>query len=120
MPVGRFLSGAPPLPSRVAYRVGTRRRSKGSGHLSVTKQNLDRRSVTVHEEFCRAVFSRTAAITVLATNYDVLAERGMRHRSRPRVSRPAFHLPAGITMSLRLIFVIFLELRGRVATPARE
>lgn len=79
----------------IAMRMGELRRIGSQPYLTVTKQNLDRRSVSAHEAFWTAVFTRTTAVTVVTTNYDVLAERGMRHRPRPRVARPGFNYGAG-------------------------
>jgi hypothetical protein len=79
----------------IALRMGELRRIGAQEHLTLTRQNLDRKSVTVHEAFWTAVFRRTIAITVVTTNYDILAERGMRHRPRPRAARPGFNYGFG-------------------------
>jgi hypothetical protein len=79
----------------IAMRMGELRQIGSQPYLTLTKQNLDRRSVPAHEEFWNAVFTRTTAVTVVTTNYDVLAERGMRHRPRPRVARPGFNYGFG-------------------------
>jgi hypothetical protein len=42
-----------------------------------------------------AIFRRTQDVSVITTNYDVLPERGIRHRPRPRVPRPGFHYGDG-------------------------
>jgi hypothetical protein len=58
---------------------------------TITRHNINRTTgVPVHEAFWTAVFSRTTAVTVLTTNYDILAERGLRVEPRPRVPRPGF------------------------------
>lgn len=79
----------------IAMPMGTLRRIGNQPHLTVTKQNIDRTSVPIHERFWTAIFSRTAAVTVVTTNYDILAERGMRHCPRPRVPRPGFNYGEG-------------------------
>lgn len=79
----------------IALRMGELRQIGFQRQLTVTKQNLDRKSVPVHEEFWTAVFTRTAVAAVVTTNYDILAERGMRHQPRPRVARPGFNYGAG-------------------------
>ena len=59
---------------------------------TVTRHNIDRTTgVIAHEEFWDAIFSRTHNVSVITTNYDILAERGIRHIPRPRVKRPGFH-----------------------------
>ncbi len=79
----------------IALRMGQLRPIGFRRQLTVTKQNLDRRSVPVHEEFWTAVFTRTIPTAVVTTNYDILAERGIRHQPRPRVARPGFNYGAG-------------------------
>jgi hypothetical protein len=79
----------------IALRMGELRQIGFQQHLTLAKQNLDRRSGPVHEDFWTAVFTRTVPIAVMTTNYDILAERGMRHRPRPRVPRPGFNYGAG-------------------------
>lgn len=51
--------------------------------------------IDAHETFWTTVFRRTEDVAVLTTNYDVLAERGLRPKPRPRVPRPGFHYGAG-------------------------
>ena len=61
-------------------------RPKVTGHtLKLTS------GVEAHESFWASIFSRTQDITVLTTNYDILAERGLRLIPRPRLPRPGFH-----------------------------
>lgn len=79
----------------IALRMGELRQVGFQQQLTVTKQNLDRRSVPIHEEFWTAIFTRTTPVAVITTNYDILAERGMRHEPRPRVPRPGFNYGAG-------------------------
>ena len=52
--------------------------------------------VKAHESFWTAIFGRTQDITVLTTNYDILAERGLRLIPRPRLPRPGFNYGYGI------------------------
>jgi len=80
----------------VALRMGQLERVGNQSHLTVTRQNLDRTTQNpVHEAFWTAIFRRTSAVTVITTNYDVLAERGLRTGPRPRVPRPGFHYGFG-------------------------
>ncbi len=79
----------------IALKMGELREIGFQRQITLTKQNLDRRSVPVHEEFWSAVFTRTVPIAVMTTNFDILAERGMRHRPRPRVPRPGFNYGVG-------------------------
>jgi hypothetical protein len=66
------------------------------GKLTITRHNLDRTTgIPEHEEFWSIIFRRSDDVAVLTTNYDVLAERGLRHRPRPRVPRPGFHYGFG-------------------------
>ncbi len=81
----------------IALRMGELRQVGFQRQLTVTKQNLDRRSVPVHEDFWTAIFTRARVVAVVTTNYDILAERGMRHRPRPRVARPGFNYGDGDT-----------------------
>ena len=52
--------------------------------------------VEAHERFWTAIFSRTEDITVLTTNYDILAERGLRLIPRPQLPRPGFNYGNGL------------------------
>lgn len=79
----------------IALRMGELRQIGFQRQLTVTKQNLDRRSVPVHEDFWTAIFTRARVVAVVTTNYDILAERGIRHRPRPRVARPGFNYGDG-------------------------
>lgn len=51
--------------------------------------------IDAHEAFWTTVFRRTEDVAVLTTNYDILAERGLRPKPRPRVPRPGFHYGDG-------------------------
>jgi hypothetical protein len=64
----------------------------------IVRQNVDRTSGhPEYEAVWDAVFKRKPfpEVAVLTTNYDVLAERGLRHLPRPKVSRPGFHYGRG-------------------------
>lgn len=62
----------------------------------ITRHNINRTSgVTAHEQFWTTIFSCTEDVSVITTNYDVLIERGLRHKPRPRVPRPGFHYGCG-------------------------
>lgn len=63
---------------------------------TVTRHNLDRTTgVESHETFWTTIFRRTKSVAVVTTNYDILAERGLRISERPRVHRPGFHYGYG-------------------------
>jgi hypothetical protein len=62
----------------------------------ITRHNIDRTTQnSVHEAFWTTIFRRTSAVTVITTNYDILAERGLRVVARPRIPRPGFHYGFG-------------------------
>jgi hypothetical protein len=78
----------------IALKMGRLRRVGGqptitAHHLALTTQDED------HERFWTTIFRVTHDVCVVTTNYDVLAERGLRHKPRPRVPRPGFHYGAG-------------------------
>ncbi|HWC48440.1 MAG TPA: hypothetical protein VG448_06130 [Solirubrobacterales bacterium] len=79
----------------IALQMGELRPIGFEQQPTVIKQNLDRRSVPAHENFWTAVFTNARVVAVVTTNYDILAERGMRHLPRPRVPRPGFNYGAG-------------------------
>jgi len=63
---------------------------------AITRHSVDRTTrLSEHEDFWSAIFRRRDDIAVITTNYDVLAERGLRHRPRPLVPRPGFHYGFG-------------------------
>jgi hypothetical protein len=63
---------------------------------TIVHHNVDRTTGNlVHEAFWSRIFRRTEQIAVVTTNYDILAERGLRHVPRPRVPRPGFHYGSG-------------------------
>ena len=51
--------------------------------------------VEIHNEFWSAIFEREQNVSVLTTNYDILAEQGLRPRPMPRSLRPGFHYGIG-------------------------
>jgi hypothetical protein len=64
--------------------------------MQITRQNLNRTTANqCHEEFWTTIFRRTQNVAVITTNYDILPERGIRHRPRPRVHRPGFNYGNG-------------------------
>ena len=80
----------------VALRMGRLERVGIQTHLTITRHNIDRTTQNrMHEDFWTAIFRRTTAVTVITTNYDVLAERGLRAGPRPRVPRPGFNYGFG-------------------------
>ena len=64
-------------------------------NLTVTKHNLDRRSFPALETFWDILFGVLTEVSVVTTNFDILAERGLRHVPRPRAKRPGFHYGFG-------------------------
>ncbi len=65
-------------------------------NLTITRHNIDRTTgIVIHEAFWTEIFKHTSDIAVITTNYDILAERGLRHEPRPRVPRPGFHYGDG-------------------------
>ncbi len=63
---------------------------------TVTRHNLNRTTGNpVHEDFWSIIFRKTTDVGVLTTNYDILAERGLRTQPRPRVPRVGFHYGFG-------------------------
>ena len=63
---------------------------------TITHHTLNLTSgIDVHEAFWTSIFKRTTDVSVLTTNYDVLAERGLRLRPRRRLPRPGFHYGNG-------------------------
>jgi len=79
----------------IALKMGELRETSFRRQLQLTKQDLMRRSTPAHEDFWTAIFTRVPLLAVITTNYDILAERGMRHQPRPRVPRPGFHYGSG-------------------------
>jgi hypothetical protein len=78
----------------IALRMG--RVERVGMRFKITRHNLDRTTgVEAHELFWTTIFRRTSEVSVVTTNYDVLPERGIRPRPRPRVCRPGFHYGEG-------------------------
>jgi hypothetical protein len=78
----------------IALRMG--KVDSVGGRLKIIKHNLDRTSgVQPHERFWDSVFSATKDVAVITTNYDILAERGMRNAPRKRIPRPGFNYGSG-------------------------
>ena len=64
-------------------------------NVTIVKHNLNRTSVPDLETFWNIVFGARTDVSVVTTNFDILAERGLRHTPRPRVKRPGFHYGFG-------------------------
>ena len=64
-------------------------------NLTIIKHNLDRRSFPELETFWDILFGALTDVSVVTTNFDILAERGLRHVPRPRAKRPGFHYGFG-------------------------
>ena len=77
----------------VALRMGQLRMV--GANLDITKHNLDRTSHLDLENFWTALFEARTDVSVITTNFDILAERGLRHVPRPRAKRPGFHYGFG-------------------------
>ena len=77
----------------VALQMG-QLRMVGS-NLEITKHNLDRTSDPELEKFWTVLFGARTDVSVITTNFDILAERGLRHVPRPRAKRPGFHYGFG-------------------------
>ena len=76
--------------------LGMRRVSIGGQRPTVTHHSLNLAPrIEEHEDFWTAIFRRTTDVCVLTTNYDILAERGLRLKPRPRIPRPGFHYEDG-------------------------
>jgi hypothetical protein len=64
--------------------------------MTITRHNIDRTTgVPAHEAFWSVLFRRTQRVCVITTNYDILAEKGLRHEPRPRAHRFGFHYGDG-------------------------
>ena len=77
----------------VALRMGQLRLA--GENLTITKHNLDRVSIPELETFWDILFAVLTDVSVVTTNFDILAERGLRHVPRPRAKRPGFHYGFG-------------------------
>jgi len=77
-------------------------------HPTIIRHHLTLTSgIASHESFWTILFQHTYDIGVVTTNYDILAERGLRNEPRPRLPRPGFNYGFG-----------YEELEGR-GFPAR-
>jgi hypothetical protein len=80
----------------IALSLGTIRGISYTQQKTIIQTNLNRTSgIPCHEDFWTALFRRTEDITVITTNYDIVAERGLRNTPRPRRHRPGFHYGDG-------------------------
>src|SRR5215211_1744736 len=78
----------------IALRMG--RLEMVGAQPTITRHNIDRTTrIESHEAFWSVIFRRTEEVGAITTNYDILAERGLRHEPRPRVYRPGFHYGEG-------------------------
>ena len=76
--------------------LGMHRVSIGNQRPTVTHHSLNLAPrIEEHEDFWTAIFRRTTDVCVLTTNYDILAERGLRLKPKPRIPRPGFHYGDG-------------------------
>lgn len=63
---------------------------------TITRHNIDRTTgVSAHELFWRVLFGIAQEVAVVTTNYDILCERGLRIKPRPRKSLPGFNYGSG-------------------------
>ena len=68
----------------------------GGQKPTIMRHTLNRTAgIHAHENFWTAIFRQTTDVCVLTTNYDILAERGLRMEPRPRLPRPGFHYEDG-------------------------
>jgi hypothetical protein len=66
------------------------------GQPQITRHHLTLTSgVRAIEDFWTTVFQQTMEVAVVTTNYDIIAERGIRNEPRPHVPRPGFHYGFG-------------------------
>ncbi len=77
----------------IAIRMGRLRAIRGQHQL--TGHYIQKRSPTVLERFWTTLFRIRTDVSVITTNYDILAERGLRNVPRPRVHRPGFNYGFG-------------------------
>ena len=63
---------------------------------TIIRHNINRTTnISSHEAFWTTLFRRTERVSIVTTNYDILAERGLRNRPRVRLPRPGFHYGDG-------------------------
>ena len=80
----------------VALSMGTIREIGHTAQRTIIQTNVNRTpGIRCHEDFWDALFGKTDDVVVITTNYDVLAERGLRNTPRPRRRRPGFHYGMG-------------------------
>ena len=80
----------------IALSLGTIRSISFTQQRTIIQTNLNRTSgIPAHEEFWTLLFRHTEDVAVVTTNYDVVAERGLRNTPRPRRHRPGFHYGFG-------------------------
>ena len=77
----------------IASRMGELR--PVGGRLQLTKHYIGRTSIASLEQFWTTLFRIRTDVSVITTNYDILAERGLRSVPRPRVPRPGFNYGFG-------------------------
>jgi hypothetical protein len=96
---------------------------RGAHHTRYSGRITRPVNVPVHNAFWDAVLARFAVEAVITPNYDILAERGLRHRRMKRTNRPGVYygglprpqvlqgtaLPFSVTKSERLV-----ELTGSI------
>jgi hypothetical protein len=59
---------------------------------TIARHNIDRTTgVAAHEQFWRVLFRIFDDVAVITTNYDILCERGLRIKPRPRKRLPGFN-----------------------------
>jgi hypothetical protein len=64
--------------------------------LEITRHYINRTTqIPIHEDFWTIIFRKTVDVAVMTTNYDILPERGLRHKPRPSIPRPGFHYGNG-------------------------
>ena len=56
-----------------------------SGRVRLMGHHIEKRSVTALEQFWTTLFRIRTDVAVITTNYDILAERGLRSAPRPRI-----------------------------------
>ena len=77
----------------IASRMGELRSI--SGRVRLMGHHIEKRSVTALEQFWTTLFRIRTDVAVITTNYDILAERGLRSAPRPRIPRPGFNYGCG-------------------------
>jgi len=80
----------------IALSLGSIKPISFTQQRTIVQTNLNRTSrIPSHEDIWTALFRHTEDVTVITTNYDILAERGLRNTPRPRRHRPGFHYGFG-------------------------